>query len=150
MRYGYRCPRCGPQDSAIRADTILCHCGLTAKRDWKFRFRPSLPEHFSPAFGQVITSERQARELAKAASAENYLRTGIESDYQIIDAHDDEAVGIDTAEKEAAAEERRRRTVNGAAWTAKRLREIEQAQEKARQESVADFTIDTQPGAVTV
>ena len=95
-------------------------------------------------------SERQARELAKAASAENYLRTGIESDYQIIDAHDDEAVGIDTAEKEAAAEERRRRTVNGAAWTAKRLREIEQAQEKARQESVADFTIDTQPGAVTV
>jgi hypothetical protein len=109
---------------------------LFGKRDWKFRFRPSLPEHYSPAFGQVITSERQARDLAKAASAENYLRTGIESDYQVIDAYDDEAVGIDTEEKKAASEEARRRAVNGAAWTAKRLQQIETETERLRKESV--------------
>jgi len=132
MIYSYYCQFCGPLDSVMRGDWIICEgCKAKAKRDWRFR-ADTFPEHFAPAFGRTISSRRQAKELAKAASAEAYLRTGLEADYQVVDAHDDAAVGIDKAEKEAAGEETRRRAVNGAAWNAKRLATLESERQAKR------------------
>ena len=136
MYFAYRCPQCGPLDSEVRADAVVCQiCGGTAKRDWRFKVDPSFEPHFAPAFGQIVTSRRHAKDLAKAASAETYLRTGMEADYQVVDAFDDEAVGItgDKAEeKKMRAAETRQRMTQDAAVTAKQLRTIDTERDAKR------------------
>ena len=136
MHYAYRCPNCGPLDSEVRADWVVCEvCEGLARRDWSFKVEPSFEAHFAPAFGTVVNSRRHAKDLAKAASAEAYLRTGVESDYQVVDAFDDEAVGItgDKAEeKKMRAAETRQRMTQDAAQTAKRLRKIDAERDAKR------------------
>ena len=138
MRYGYRCPDHGTIDSIIRDDYLICPmCAedgriQRARRDWRFTIDDSFEPYYAPSFGQVIKSKTHARDLAKIASETQTLRTGIEHDYTLVETHDDAAVGIDTAEKIAATEETRRRAVNGAAWNAKRLREIKDIKDAKR------------------
>ena len=142
MQYAYRCPECGPLDSDIRADALVCQvCGGKALRDWSFKVDTSFEPHYSPAFGTVVQSRRHAKDLAKAASAEAYLRTGMEADYQVVDVFDDEAFGItgDKAEeKKMRAAETRQRLTQDAAKTAADLRKAEEAREAKRLAKEAD------------
>jgi hypothetical protein len=144
MRYAYRCPVHGPIDSEIRADLILCDrpyirceeltCMEEAKRDWGFHVDLSFEPYFAPSFGTVVKSRTHAKDLAKIASEEATLRTGVPHDYAVVDTHDDAAVGINTDEKKAEQENSRRFAVNGAAWSEQRLKEIADAKAKVTEE----------------
>lgn len=119
----------GPILSETRSDFIQC-CSQVAKRDWRFRLDTSFEPYFAPSFGQVVRSRTHAKDLAKIASEEATLRTGIPHDYAVIDTHDDAAAGVDTAHKLDVLDETRRHAVNGAAWSKERVAEI--SAEKAK------------------
>lgn len=128
LRYGYICEEHGSVTTDFRADSIWCPHGETthgAKRDWRFHADYSFQPYFAPSFGQVVKSRTHARDLAKIASEEATLRTGIPHDYRVIDTHDDEAAGVDTAHKLEVLDNTRRHAVNGAVWSQERLKEIE-------------------------
>ena len=104
MRYGYLCPQHGSIDSDCRSDFIYCpycHGCIEAKRDWRFRVDLSFEPYFAPSFGTVVKSRTHAKDLAKIASEEATLRTGVPHDFTVVDTHDDAAVGINTDEKKA-------------------------------------------------
>jgi hypothetical protein len=138
VRYGYVCPDCGPVTSSERAAEIFCPRCLDlldpeshepqsigrAKRDWRFHLDYSFQPYYAPSFGTVVNSRSHAKDLAKVASEEATRRLGYEHDFRVVDTHDDAAVGVDTAEKEAVKENTRRFAVNGAAWSKERLKEI--------------------------
>lgn len=133
MRYTYICDVCGPYDSDTRADWSDCmKCYGIGRRDWGFHVDTSFEPYFAPSFGQVVNSRTHAKDLAKIASEEATLRTGVEAHYEVVDTHDDAAVGINTEEKKAAGEETRRRAVNGAAWSQERVKEIEASRPKRK------------------
>ena len=124
-RYGYHCPTHGPGESTERADWISCViCGERAKRDWSFIIDSSFEPYYAPSFGTVVKSRTHAKDLAKIASEEQTLKTGIPHSYEGVYTHDNDAVGIKKEELAAAGEEKRRRAVNGAAWSAERVAEI--------------------------
>ena len=142
MRYAYTCPTHGTIESTTRFDYIICpvcvemwdipgwredHGIEKAKRDWRFRVDTSFEPYFAPSFGQVVKSRTHAKDLAKIASEEATLRTGIPHDYAVIDTHDDAAAGVDTAHKLDVLDETRRHAVNGAAWSKERVAEVEKA-----------------------
>ena len=123
MRYTYVCARCGPFDYSHADDWIHCSCGERAKRDWSFHADFSFQPYFAPSFGQVVRSRTHAKDLAKIASEEQTLRTGIETNLTVVDTHDDAAVGIDTEHKKAIQEQTRKFTVANAAEKAKLIRQ---------------------------
>lgn len=96
--YEYVCPDHGPFDSMARGDQIRHDCGLLSRRIFTWRNASVLMDHYNPAFGRVIHSRAQASELAKRASDEQSARLGMTVDYELTDAHDHEAAGIDKAE----------------------------------------------------
>ena len=127
MRYGYICPQHGSIDSDCRSDFIYCpYCSgcVEAKRDWRFRVDLSFEPYFAPSFGTVVKSRTHAKDLAKIASEEATVRTGVPHDFAVVDTHDDAAVGINTDEKKAELDNTRRWAVNGARWCAERQAEI--------------------------
>jgi hypothetical protein len=136
MKYAYRCEVHGPIESEYRNDFIYCDfCAeenqlVEAKRQWGFHVDLSFEPYFAPSFGTVVKSRTHAKDLAKIASEEATIRTGVPHDYAVVDTHDDAAVGIDTAEKKAEQENTRRFAVNGAAWSTERLAERDAARKK--------------------
>ncbi len=133
VQYAYRCGTHGTVTSDARADFIYCpYCPgcVEAKRDWRFHADFSFEPYFAPSFGTVVKSRSHAKDLAKIASEEATLRTGVPHDFSVIDTHDDAAVGINTDEKKAEMENTRRFAVNGAAWSEQRLKEIADAKAK--------------------
>jgi hypothetical protein len=60
-------------------------CGLEAERVFgDFAFK-RFAEHYSPAVGKVVSSDREFRDDLKRASEEATIRTGIVHDFQPID-----------------------------------------------------------------
>ena len=97
--YAYLCRTCGEFDSQRRGDSLPCpDCGNVAKRRFSWRNASVLHDHYNPAFGQVISSRKQASELAKKASDDQSARLGMTVDYQLTDIHDHEAAGISREE----------------------------------------------------
>jgi hypothetical protein len=125
VRYGYICEQHGPFTLEISGDYNWCRCGREAKRDWRFHLDKSFEPYYAPSFGTVVNSRSHAKDLAKIASEEATLRLGYEHDFQVVDTHDDAAVGIDTEQKKAVMENTRRHAVNGAAWSQERMAEID-------------------------
>jgi hypothetical protein len=109
-----------------------------AQRVWGFNVDIGFQEHYAPAFGTVVKSRSHAETLAKIASEQNFLRTGIESNCQVIDAMDDEAVGITKEEKDHYLADTRRAAVNSAAWNARRARELDAERDRKRAEKQAE------------
>lgn len=104
--YAYRCPNCSTVESQTRGDWITCpECGVPARRLFMWNNASVLMDHYNPAFGQVISSRRQAAELAKKASEDQSKRLGMTVDYQLTDIHDHEAAGITRDEKKEQAEQ---------------------------------------------
>jgi hypothetical protein len=101
--YSYWCQLCGEVESQRRGDDIVCHCGRLAKRHFAWTTGTVLHEHYNPAFGQVVSSLRQAKDLAKIASADQSERLGMDVNYELTQLHDYEGAGIDKAEKEEVA-----------------------------------------------
>jgi hypothetical protein len=134
LQYTYRCPRHGEFRDTFRGDSFICDCGERSRRIWSFRADTDFQPYYSPSFGQVINSRQHAKQLAKIANEEHFARHGVEAHYEVIDTHDDEAVNIDTAEKEYVAEETRRHAVNGAAWSQERFAEIKAEKDRLRAE----------------
>ena len=122
-----------------RADSLTCgECGLPAKRDWRFHLDFSFEPYFAPSFGCVVNSRSHAKDLTKIASEEQSARLGFDVDLQLVDTHDDAAVGIDTEEKKAEAEKTRAFTVSNAAHQAKVLRERDERRARnARERKLA-------------
>jgi hypothetical protein len=140
MRYAYKCPTHGSIDSDCRADFIFCPIcpGFEeAKRDWRFHPDFSFEPYFAPSFGTVVKSRTHANDLAKIASEEATLRSGVPHDFAVIDTHDDAAVGINTEEKKAEMDNTRRWAVNGAAWCEERKKEIAESKRKVDAERAA-------------
>ena len=97
--YAYWCQLCGEVNSQRRDDWIVCpSCGRKAPRWWQWNNASVLMDHYNPAFGQVISSRKQASELAKKASDDQSARLGMTVDYQLTDIHDHEAAGISREE----------------------------------------------------
>jgi hypothetical protein len=135
VKYTYHCDRHGEFDSPVRADEAQCPMAPhMARRVWAFQMDRPLEPYWSPSFGCVIKSKQHAMDLAKIKSEEQTLRTGIPHDYVVVETHDDEAVGIDTAQKEDILEDTRRHAVNSAAWSNERLMEVatKKAERKAK------------------
>lgn len=104
--YAYRCPNCGEFDSQRRADWLTCPaCKTPGRRRFAWNNASVLMDHYNPAFGQIISSRRQAAELAKKASEDQSKRLGMTVDYQLTDIHDHEAAGITRDEKKEQAEQ---------------------------------------------
>lgn len=98
--YAYRCPVHGDFDSQTRGDVLACpRCHEISRRIFSWRNASVLHDHYNPAFGQVISSRKQAAELAKKASDDQSQRLGMTVDYQLTDIHDHEAAGITRDEK---------------------------------------------------
>jgi hypothetical protein len=98
--FAYWCQLDGEIHSQRRGDDIVCpSCTRVAKRMWTWTNGSVLHDHYNPAFGQVISSRRQAAELAKKASDDQSERLGMTVDYQLTDIHDHEAAGVTTDEK---------------------------------------------------
>ena len=128
MNYGFICNIHGEITTNFRADFVYCPYGEEvheAKREWNFHQDSSFEPYFAPSFGCVVNSRTHAKELAKIASEEATHRLGFEHNFEVVDTHDDEAVGIDTDQKKAVMENSRRFAVNGAAWSKERLAEID-------------------------
>lgn len=140
MRYGYTCQEHGSIESVTRADFIFCPMcdedGIDreARRDWRFIIDTSFEAYWAPSFGQVVKSRTHAKDLAKIASEEQTLRTGIPHDYAVIDTHDDAAAGVNTEHKKEIQAETRRHAVNGAAWSQERFAEIQRQKDAKRAE----------------
>jgi len=134
LRYTYRCPVHGEFSDTYHGDSFLCDCGQKSKRVWSFRMDTDFEPYYSPSFGTVINSRRHAKQLAKIQNEEHWARHGVEAHYEVIDTHDDEAVGINTEEKKMVAEETRRHAVNGAAWSEARFAEIKAEKDRLRAE----------------
>lgn len=98
--YQYRCPTHGDFDLFNqRGDTEACpDCGDHSRRIFTWKNASVLHEHYNPAFGQVVSSRKQAAELAKAASDRQSEQLGMTVNYELTDIHDHEAAGIDKAE----------------------------------------------------
>lgn len=147
MKYSYRCEEHGEFLSETRADRDACpfhsptnlHFG---KRVWGFLANTDFQPYYSPSFGQVINSRQHAKTLAKIQNEEHFARHGVEAHYEVIDTHDDEAVGINTAEKEHVMEETRRHAVNGAAWSEARKEEIQREKDRLRAEKDQKESVD--------
>lgn len=103
--YAYWCQLCGEINSQRRGDDIVCpNCTRIAKRMWTWRNATVLHDHYNPAFGTVISSRKQAAELARKASDDQSERLGMTVNYELTDIHDHEAAGITRDEsKEYAA-----------------------------------------------
>lgn len=102
--YEYVCPIHGPFDEMRSGDDHPCdECGETSPRRWAFTTGAVLQEHYNPAFGRMISSRHQAKELAKVASAEQSERLGMSVNYELTDIHDHEAAGITLDEKKEYA-----------------------------------------------
>lgn len=104
--YGYICPTHGEFDLYnVRGDTAACpHCGDRSRRKFAWTTGSVLMDHYNPAFGTVVSSRAQAKELAKKASEDQSERLGMTVDYEVTDLHDHEAAGIDKGElKEMAS-----------------------------------------------
>lgn len=153
VQYTYRCPVHGEFDSISQGDFAECGyftgnkiCRTESRRVWSWHNDKSFEPYFAPSFGTVVTSRQHAKDLAKIASEEQTLRTGVEHNYEVIDTHDDEAAGVDTAHKEAVAEETRRTVVNDAAWNARRLAKIdeEKQRKRAEREAIAQAAKDSE------
>jgi hypothetical protein len=152
LLYTYRCPEHGEFDIKDRGDYAICGyfylgktppvCGREAKRVWSFIVDSSFEPYYAPSFGQVVKSRTHAKDLAKIASEEQTLRTGIEHNYKVVETHDDAAVGINTDEKKAELDNTRRFAVNGAAWSAERRKEIKEARAKVKAERLAKQAVD--------
>ena len=128
MQYGFNCDFHGEITTNFRADFVYCPYGEEiheAKRDWGFHLDTSFEPYFAPSFGTVVRSRTHAKDLAKIASEEATHRLGYEHNFEVVDTHDDAAVGIDTEQKKAVMENTRRFAVNGAAWSQERLAEIQ-------------------------
>jgi putative FmdB family regulatory protein len=98
--YAYKCRNCSTVESQRRADWITCpECGVPARRLFMWNNASVLMDHYNPAFGQVISSRRQAAELAKRASEDQSKRLGMTVNYELTDIHDHEAAGITKDEK---------------------------------------------------
>ena len=108
-----------------------------AKRVWSFIVDSSFEPYYAPSFGCVVNSRTHAKDLAKIASEEATLRTGIPHNYEVIDTHDDEAAGVDTEHKKHVLDETRKFAVNGAAWSHERLAEINAAKAQVTAERKA-------------
>lgn len=141
-RYEYKCPNHGHFIAYENHDSMACDCGLTSKRVWRFHADTDFQPYYSPSFGQVINSRQHAKTLAKIQNEEHFAKWGVEAHYEVIDTHDDAAVGIDTAEKEHVAEETRRHAVNGAAWSEERLNEIQKQKDDLRAEKDSKESVD--------
>lgn len=104
--YGYRCPTHGDFDLFnVRGDHAECpDCGEHSRRVFSWRNASVLMDHYNPAFGTVVHSRAQARELAKRASEKQSEQLGMTVDYELTDIHDHEAAGIDKAEMKEMAE----------------------------------------------
>lgn len=102
--YSYWCQLDGEIESQRRGDDIVCpYCGELAKRHFAWSSGAVLHEHYNPAFGQNVSSLRQARELAKLASADQSERLGMDVNYELTGLHDYEGAGITKDEKEEVA-----------------------------------------------
>jgi hypothetical protein len=116
--YGYLCKIHGELQSTARADFIYCPVcpGCTeAKRDWSWHNDFSFVPYYAPSFGQVVKSRTHAKDLAKIASEEATLRQGVEHNFQVVDTHDDAAVGVDTDHKNHIKEMSRKYAIDNAA-----------------------------------
>lgn len=104
--YGYKCPTHGDFDLFNqRADSAACpDCGEVSRRVFSWRNASVLMDHYNPAFGTVVHSRAQAKELAKKASEDQSERLGMTVNYEVTDIHDHEAAGIDKAELKEMAE----------------------------------------------
>jgi putative FmdB family regulatory protein len=104
--YGYKCPTHGDFELFNqRGDSWECpYCGESSRRIFSWRNASVLMDHYNPAFGQVISSRRQASELAKAASDRQSEQLGMTVNYELTDIHDHEAAGIDKAELSQVAD----------------------------------------------
>jgi hypothetical protein len=87
--YAYVCDTCGDFDSQTRADRQPCpECGVESRRRFVVTMGAVLHEHYNPAFGTTVSSNRQALDLTKIAAEEQSIRLGMDVKYELVDAHD--------------------------------------------------------------
>jgi len=105
--YEFKCPNHGTFDTRNYGQHQPCpSCGASSPRFYgSVTFGAVLHEHYNPAFGTVVRSQRHARELAKVASAEKSAQLGMSVDLEVVDAADPDVHKIDKAEMEHYAAE---------------------------------------------
>ncbi len=93
-RYEFKCPKCGSviHDSPTITECRLC--GSPVKRKFSFSIGRSFQAGYNPFVGQYVSSARQYKDIVKKGSDDASEQTGIEHDYQLVDFHDKEALGI--------------------------------------------------------
>lgn len=89
--YSFRCTYCGEPEEIVQSITsdpifppVCRYCGVPMKRDYRAdspRVTTNVvyPEHFNPAVGRYVTSERDFADALKAGAEESFRQTGIES-----------------------------------------------------------------------
>lgn len=102
--YLYYCSTHGEVQSQTRGDWLYCPMCMEdgnplhkANRRWRWNTQAIFQEHYNPAFGAVLHSRGEARELARQASDEQSERLGMTVNYQV---HDQLDPGIHKIPKE--------------------------------------------------
>ena len=88
MKVEYICPACGPFESDVRADTLQCRCGQTAKRVFAIAInRTSLKSEarWDPVVGEYVENNRQFDYLLAQGAAVQEEKLGMEVVLQKVD-----------------------------------------------------------------
>jgi hypothetical protein len=93
--YSFKCDSClGETDRFTRNPPFCNRCDLPMRRVWGFHLAHSMPEHFNPTVGKVVTNERAFKDELKRMGEKESEVTGLYHDYQPIDISDPKACGV--------------------------------------------------------
>lgn len=99
--YEYKCPECSNRDELSLSieeysdiEVVECNCGTVMSRIFSFTVKTPMQEHMNNTTGQLVSSERQFKDQLKRQSEAATIRTGIEHNFQPVDANDRATFGV--------------------------------------------------------
>lgn len=93
--YEYQCRECGRDKyTTTRQIPSPCSCGGVYRRVFSFSYHAPMPEHWNHAVNRPISSMAQFRSELARQSDEATQRTGIPHDFQPVDIHDKQSLGV--------------------------------------------------------
>lgn len=99
--YEYNCPHCGRVLHNTNNVTNCRLCDSPVKRKYSFSIGKFFEEGYNPFVGEYVKSAQHYKDLVRKGSDEASENTGIEHDYQLVDFHDHETLGVDMGDVEA-------------------------------------------------
>lgn len=80
--------------SGFPQDRIQCPCGHVATRRYSFSVGAPMGEHFNFSVGRYVSNSHQLKDELKRKSEEASIRTGFDSNFELVDPADTKSLGV--------------------------------------------------------